>query len=547
MDDVKSDSGSQWVPLSGSMRQLLPASTPIGPADLGATVALTIKVRSRGDLAQLDDAVKKISAQPMSERTYLTRDDLASKYGANPADLDQVEQYANKHHLRVVERDEATRRVVLKGTLRDALSAFHADVQMYQHATGPYRGRRGEIFLPQELQSIVTGVFGFDTHPKHRAPRRLSAASAAGSNLGEFASTFASRYQFPTTSGATRLDGTGQCIALIELGGGYSHNDLKIFFSEAGVPVPKMVAVSVDHGVNQPTPQGEADGEVMLDIEVAGVAAPGARLAVYFAPNTDSGFQDAIRAAVHDNARKPGVVSISWGEPDDFLTAQAVQSYHEIFTEAAALGVTICAASGDHGVADLDASQWDHKIHVNHPSSDPLVLCCGGTQIDNNVDVVWNDGTPFNTQVFGGGGWVGGGGISPVFAVPDYQAALTLPTSLGIGKKPGRGCPDIAMTAENYRTRVHGVDGPSGGTSAVTPLMAALLARFNQALGKNVGFANPLLYKHANAFTDVTQGTNGVKSTVEGYPASRGWDACTGLGTPIGTTLLQALRGNGAA
>jgi kumamolisin len=440
----------------------------------------------------------------------------------------------------VAERDEATRRVVLKGTLRDALSAFHADVQMYQHASGPYRGRRGEILIPAELKDIVTGIFGFDTHPKHRAPRRLTGTRSAAPSLGEFASTFAARYQFPTSSGSTKLDGTGQCIALIELGGGYSHNDLKIFFSEAGVPMPKVVAVSVDHGVNHPTPQGQADGEVMLDIEVAGAVAPGAKLAVYFAPNSDSGFQDAIRAAVHDNARRPSVVSISWGEPDDFLPAQSVQAYHEIFTEAAALGVTICAASGDHGVADLDALHWDKHIHVNHPASDPLVLCCGGTQIDNNVDVVWNDGTPFDPQVFGGGGWASGGGISPVFAVPDYQKGLAMPPSLS-SPKPGRGCPDIAMTADNYRTRVHGTEGPSGGTSAVTPLMACLVAKLNQALGKNVGFLNPLLYANAQAFGDVTQGTNGIRQTVEGYPATKGWDACTGLGTPIGTALLQAL------
>jgi len=529
----------RWLPLAGSARQLLPQSTPIGPADPDATIALTIKVRSRGDLGDLAAVARQTGETPLSQRTYLTRDELAARYGANPDDLDQVELYANAHHLRVAERDDATRRVVVKGTLRDALSAFHADVQMYQHASGPYRGRRGEILIPAALQGIVTGIFGFDTHPKHRAPRRLSTTGAAA-NLGEFASTFATRYQFPTAAGSTTLDGTGQCIALIELGGGYSHNDLKLFFAEAGVAMPKVVAVSVDHGVNHPTRNGDADGEVMLDIEVAGVAAPGAKLAVYFAPNSDSGFQDAIRRAVHDKSRKPAVVSISWGEPDDFLTQQSLDSYHEIFDAAAVLGVTICAASGDHGVADLDALHWDRKIHVNHPSSDPMVLCCGGTQINGKADVVWNDGTPFDAQVFGGGGWVGGGGISPMFAVPDYQKALKLPTSLG-GGGPGRGCPDIAMTADNYRTRVHGVDGPSGGTSAVTPLMAALVVRLNQALGKNLGFANPLLYAHPQAFTDVTSGTNGIQKTVEGYPATKGWDACTGLGTPIGTALLQAL------
>ncbi|WER50527.1 S53 family peptidase [Cupriavidus sp. WKF15] len=539
MANAPSGPAAQWVLLKGSTRQLLPNSVPVGAADLNQIIALTVKVRSRGNLAELAEEIKKISAQPLKERTYMSREDLARTYGANADDLDKVELYANKHHLRVAERDEGTRRVVLKGTLRDALSAFRADVQMYQHASGVYRGRRGEILLPAELKDLVTGIFGFDTRPKHRAPRRsMPTSSAAATSLGEFASVFADRYKFPTTSGSTKLDGAGQCIALIELGGGYSHNDLKIFFSDAGVPMPEVVAVSVDHGVNHPTPHGQADGEVMLDIEVAGVAAPGAKLAVYFAPNSDSGFQDAIRAAVHDNARTPSVVSISWGEPDDFLTQQSIEAYSEIFAAAAVLGVTVCAASGDHGVADLDAAHWDKGIHVNHPASDPMVLCCGGTQIDSNVDVVWNDGTRFDVQVFGGGGWAGGGGISTVFGVPDYQTGLKI-----LGKPiAGRGCPDIAMTADNYRTRVQGLDAPSGGTSAVTPLAACLIAKLNQAYGKNLGFVNPKLYQNPQAFTDVKVGTNGIKQTIEGYPATVGWDACTGLGTPIGSTLLQVLQ-----
>jgi kumamolisin len=98
------------------------------------------------------------------------------------------------------------------------------------------------------------------------------------------------------------------------------------------------------------------------------------------------------------------------------------------------------------------------------------------------------------------------------------------------------------MTADNYRTRVHGQDQPSGGTSAVTPLMACLVARLNQAIGRNLGFVNPLLYANPQAFIDVTLGTNGIARTVEGYPATKGWDACTGLGTPIGTALLEALN-----
>jgi kumamolisin len=209
------------------------------------------------------------------------------------------------------------------------------------------------------------------------------------------------------------------------------------------------------------------------------------------------------------------------------------------------MGITVCTASGDHGTADLDAGHWDGAIHVDHPSCDDLVLGCGGTQInDKNQDVVWNDGTPFNVSVQGGGGWASGGGISQIFDVPPYQQGLTLPATLDeASKKKGRGVPDIAMSAVNYFVRVDSAEGASGGTSAVAPLMAALVARLNQAKKKNVGFLNPFLYENVakGVVHDVTHGTNEINHTVKGYRAVKGWDPCTGLGTPDGMAILANL------
>jgi len=209
-----------------------------------------------------------------------------------------------------------------------------------------------------------------------------------------------------------------------------------------------------------------------------------------------------------------------------------------VFVAAAAMGITICVAAGDHGTADLDGQHWDGKVHVDHPSVDDLVLSCGGTQIDSHdKDVVWNDGTPLQ-----GGGWATGGGISEMFKVPAYQQNANLPVSIATAK-PGRGVPDIAMSATNYFTRVDRSEGASGGTSAVAPLMAALIALLNQAKQKNVGFLNPFLYANVGkgVVHDVTSGTNGLKNTIKGYNAGPGWDACTGLGTPDGIAILNNL------
>jgi len=534
-----------YVPLPGSRRALLPNSRPAGPVNPKEIASVTVRVRSSGELETLAHRVYDEASKPLAERTYLTHEELARVHGASQDDLDRIEHFAQEHDLTVVHRNAAERSIVLKGALGDLLAAFHADVQMYHHAAGTYRGRTGEITVPQELSGIVTGVFGFDTRPKHRAPHRMKsvAASGPGGANGVAATEFATRYKFPAAANGTTLDGTGQTIAIIELGGGYRRSDLKAFFKEIGKPAPAVSSISVDHAGNAPTTPDSDDGEVMLDIEVAGAVAPKAKIAVYFAPNNgDKGFIDAISAAVHDTERRPGVISISWGGPELSTDQQGVKAYHELFAAAGALGITVCVASGDHGTADMDAGRWDGKIHVDHPACDDLVLGCGGTQIDGGKDVVWNDGTPFDPNLQGGGGWASGGGISEVFPVPAYQAGSKLPASLDSGK-PGRGVPDVAMSATNYFTRVDRAEGASGGTSAVAPLMAALVALLNQAKKKNVGFLNPFLYANVSKglVHDVTEGTNAIKGTIKGYKAGPGWDACTGLGTPDGTEILKNL------
>lgn len=534
-----------YISLPGSAYAPLPKSRPAGPADRSAVASVTVRVRSAGNVKELEKRAYAESRKPLSERVYMSRADLAASHGADPRDLQLVEDYAQKHDLVVVHRSAAERSIVLKGSLGDLLNAFPAQVEMYHHASGTYRGRRGEISIPGELEGVITGIFGFDTRRKHRSPHRskLISMSGPGGDNGVAATEFAQRYNFPAQFNGQKLDGSGQTIAIVELGGGYRASDLSAYFQEIGATQPNVSSISVDHAGNQPSTPDSDDGEVMLDIEVAGAVAPGARIAVYFAPNGgNQGFIDAISAAVHDSERHPDVISISWGSPESSLDQQSIDAFHEMFVAAANAGITVCVASGDHGTADLDAQHWDGQINVDHPPSDDMVMGCGGTQVNGQgQDVVWNDGTKFDVNTPDGGGWTSGGGISQVFAVPSYQQNAKLPGSIANGKA-GRGVPDIAMSATNYFVRVDSSEGASGGTSAVAPLMSALVALLNQAKQKNVGFLNPFLYANAEKVChDVTQGTNAITGTVKGYAAGPGWDACTGLGTPDGTAILNNL------
>ncbi|MGA2602410.1 MAG: S53 family peptidase, partial [Bryobacteraceae bacterium] len=334
-------------------------------------------------------------------------------------------------------------------------------------------------------------------------------------------------YQFPLD-----VDGTGQTVGILELGGGYHPVDLKNYFSSMKINEPTVVAVSVDKGKNKPTNPNSADGEVLLDIEVAGSVAPGAKIVVYFAPNTDQGFQDALTTAIHDSTNNPSVISISWGGPESTWTAQAMTAFDSAAQDAGAMGVTICAASGDNGSSD---GVTDGANHVDFPASSPNILACGGTTLQSangaiTSETVWNDGAQ---------GGAGGGGYSNQFPLPAYQASDNIkPPSGG-----GRGVPDVCGDADpetGYQVLVDGKSLVIGGTSAVAPLWSGLIALLNQKLGKSVGFLQPVLYglpQTADAFNDITQGSNGA------FSAGPGWDPTTGLGSPSGENLLTALSG----
>ena len=528
------------VALAGTERKPLAGAKPLGAPDPQQRLSVTVLVRSRQPLSVRQPALRALLTAPLAQRRYLSRGDLAARHGADPADLDRVEAFAHQHELTVVHRSAAERRMVLSGTLATLTRAFGVRLQRVSFQGREHRMRRGPVQVPVALAGIIEDVKGFDDRPQaspHFRRQATRPAPAQGKGVRPRAGTTATAfspvevarlYDFPAPA-----DGSGQCIALIELGGGYKTADLQTFFKGLGLPVPPVAAVSVDGGAN--TPGSDADGEVMLDIEVAGAVAPKARIAVYFAPNTDQGFIDAIKTAVHDTVRKPSVVSISWGGPEESYTAQSLKNYDAVFQEAAALGVTILVASGDNGSADVNPP--DKKKRVDFPSASPLVLSCGGTRLEANAgktavaaESVWNDGAQ---------GGASGGGVSTKYPLPVWQKAAKVPR---LGGKTGRGVPDVAGDADpetGYEVRVDGQDQVIGGTSAVAPLWAALVARCNQQLGTPAGFLNALLYTDAAArasLRDVTSGNN------VGYQAGPGWDACTGLGSPDGAALLAALK-----
>jgi kumamolisin len=516
--------------IPGSERQPVRGARLLHDSHPDQTIEVSVRLRSKSESKR--DELKSALVKP--DFHHMSRADFEGTYGADAADLEKIKQFAEEYslHVRETGTELARRTVMLSGTVSQLQKAFNIQLKEYSHPKGNFRGRTGAISVPSEYADIIKGVFGLDNRQQaephfRRVSKSLGIKAHAASGAHD-PNQVAQIYNYPAG------DGTGQCIGLIELGGGFQLSDITTYFDSLNIKPPQVISVSVDGGSNSPSTPDSADGEVMLDIEVVGAVAPAAKIVVYFAPNTDQGFLDAITTAVHDNANQPSVISISWGSAESNWTSQALTNFDEAFQSAGAMGVTICVASGDNGSSD---GVSDGSNHVDFPASSSFALGCGGTTLQASSGKIVSE-TVWNDQPSGG---AGGGGVSNVFPLPSYQNGFNVPKATASGG--GRGVPDVSGDADpntGYNVLVDGENAVFGGTSAVAPLWAGLVARINQTMGKPIGFLNPLIYVQpveASGFHDITQGNNGS------FQAAKGWDACTGLGSPNGAQLLTVLNG----
>jgi kumamolisin len=505
------------VSLPRSERKAPHNATDQGPTSPQQIVSVSLIVRRKNAL----------SLHALGGR-HVSRAEFNETYAGNPADFEKLRQFAHQHALSVDESASSLprRTIVLRGTAQAMEKAFGVELHDFERDGKKFHAFTGTVSLPEDHAPLVEAVLGLDARPvakPHIRRRREITHGAVTPNVANTSYSpvqVAQFYNFPST-----VNGSGETIAIIELGGGYNPDDLTNYFSGLGLTPPTVVPVSVDGGANAPSTPDSADGEVCLDIEVAGAIAFGAKIAVYFTPNTDQGFIDAITTAVHDTTNNPSVISISWGGPESSWTQSALTALDNACASAGALGITITVAAGDDGSSD---GVSDGSNNVDFPASSPHVLACGGTRLvasgsTINSETVWNDGA---------NGGATGGGFSVDFPVPTWQTGV-IPAS-----SSGRGVPDVAGDASpttGYNVLVDGQSEVVGGTSAVAPLWAALIALVNQMKGGPVGFVNPTLYQAASAFNDITSGNNGS------FSAGPGWDACTGLGSPNGSLIATAL------
>ena len=551
------DTPRNYIRLAGSERRPGPTARLLGPAEDTETLTVTVMIRRRPDGPPVPDASYYLNTPP-SQRRRLSQEDFAAKYGADPADVEKVVDFAQSHGLVVTETNLARRTVVVSGTVAQFNEAFAVELGRYEYevvqgrgqvrSTETYRGRDGFIYIPRALNGIIVGVFGLDNR---RISKRASADPPNTTTISVPEVT--QLYNFPANFAA------GQTIAILSEDG-YAVADLHQF--NTTLPPTYSVPDPIDITVKGPGNLGyDPQGETTQDISIAGAAARGAAIAVYFTTYDQAGWVDLLLRVIHPQAGDPicSVLSTSFyvsnGDDAAELAIDGVSTgwldaFSAALQDAAIQDVTFCTVSGDYGVnmSAYNGAPSDGKQHVVYPGSDPWALCCGGTTIGDVVgnsfdEYVWND--PATGQLWG----ATGGGVSDFFNfLPSYQVNAGVPVSLKDGHV-GRGVPDVAANASlnsGYQIIIGGSPAVGNGTSAAAPLWAGLIALINAALDENIGFVNPVLYAlGSSAFRDIvappgplTNGDGGVP----GYPAGPGWDACTGWGSPNGVALLQALK-----
>jgi kumamolisin len=522
----------------------------LNPTSDHETVTVTMILRRRpGGLKTR--GLEDFAARSGAAHAASTHAKYASDHGADPKELEQVAAFAQSHGLNVVESNQGRRSVVVSGTVAAINKAFDVTLQDYDSPRGKYHGHEGSVGLPHALADIVEAVSGLDNRQvpaRHYAAQHRPAGSLDPPNTKPLTPLqVAQLYSFPAGSGA------GQTIGIYEMqtqegSAGYTAQDLALTMRAmgGGLAPPTPIDVAVD-GVGN---AGVSDGETVLDITVSSAIAQGAKIAVYFTGGTTQNILHTLQRMVHPGSGDPvpTVISISygWGPDDENLDSFSPTEYTQIdqlFQDAANLGITVLVSSGDSGALIESKKQ----AQASFPASDPWVLACGGTTIGNVngssfTEYVWND-------TWQGGSGATGGGVSARYPVPGYQSSVEVPKRNGTGTS-GRGLPDIAGNASvnsGYPLYLAGQPaGPIGGTSAVAPLYAGLVAVMNGNLGFPVGFINPTLYTiSASAFHGVSGPPGPANNSFDGttgYPASASWNACTGLGSVNGAALQNSLK-----
>jgi uncharacterized repeat protein (TIGR01451 family) len=508
------------------------------PANTNLTLAIGLPLRNTDALTNLLRQLYDPSST--NYHRYLTPDEFTAQFGPTEQDYQKVIDFANANGLTVVRKHGNRVLLDVSGKVSDIEKAFHVTLRTYHHPT-----ENRDFFAPDVEPSVdsslpMLNVSGLDNYAQprpalHKMPVP-NVNSGLGSGLG--GSYIGGDFRKAYVPGSS-LNGSGQTVGLVQFDSGFYQSDITAYEIQAGLPTDIVVQpVLLDGYGGGP---GTANDEVSLDIEMVISMAPGISKVLVFEGDLPD---DILNAMASSNQVKQ--LSASWGYPIDQTTEQIYQQF-------AAQGQSFFNASGD-------GDAWLTGGILYNSCDNPHITIVGGTTLSTTgtngpwaSETVWNSGflgqNPWNVD----GYWGSSGGISTSYAIPSWQTNINMTANMG--STTFRNVPDVALTADNvFIIYGGGLEGISGGTSAASPLWAGFTALVNQQAvangNRSVGFLNPALYAiaqsaiYTNCFHDITTGNNTWDQSPNLFFAVPGYDLCTGLGTPAGINLINALAGN---
>lgn len=490
--------------------------------------------------AEIQARLQDPAAEPVASAA-----DLHRLFRPDPAVVVRLASYLEDHGLEVAPPRAEGLYLDFAGPVARVTAALRCTFAERQVEGRHVYLNREEPQVPVWALDAVGAIVGLENRagarPAHRYPR--PEADLPNGGRGYFPRDLRTAYRFPA-----HLDGAGQTIALLEFGSGFSAQDIEAFWRAHGVPVRPVAFVSVDGTPNSGGGQA-VDVECTLDVEWAGALAPAANLVVYEAnPGADDASWAramllALEAVATDEVHRPAVVSISYGDAESRIPRRALWAWDLAAQRAAARGISVLAASGDMGAYGVRGIAWPYP-HVDAPASLPHVWAVGGTTLRLAPDGSRLSETGWSDTNDNG---ASGGGVSLVFPPPAWQAPARVPPNPE--GRAGRGVPDGALVADpdtGVAIVFGGEPGVIGGTSASTPMWAALVALANQARAARgvgpLGLLGPRLYPLGGSpvFHDILEGTNRIDG-IPGYDCGPGWDAVTGWGSVDATAFVDRL------
>ncbi len=573
------------VRLSGHMHPLARAEFDRGPVDPSMPLE-SLNLTLKPSASQQEGLNQLLAAQqdPSSPdyHRWLTPEEYADRFGANPDDINKVTQWLEQRGFHVTAVARARNWISFSGTAGQVASAFGAEIHRYQVNSQTHFANAAEPSIPEAFSVIVQGIRGlsdFRMKPllKPRtslvAPQQPAYTSSTSGNHYLSPDDFATIYDLKPLYNAG-VNGAGQKLVVagqtqINL------SDIEQFRTRFNLPAndPQIMLVpnTRDPGISS-TDLPEAD----LDLELSGAAAPNASITFLYSDDVMNAAQYAI-----DQNLAP-VLSISYGSCEIETTTSDAQTFRSWAQQGNSEGITWVAASGDSGGADCIApgDNTDGGPSVDVPASIPEVTGLGGTEFNeglgqfwsttNNInggsvlsyipEMAWNDSSPNNPAA-------GGGGASVIFLKPSWQ------TGAGVPKDNARDVPDLSLSAspehDGFMIYSSGQLQIYGGTSVASPSFAGIATLLNQYLVLNgvqsspgLGNMNPKLYALAQtapgAFHDITAGNNIVTVTCGprsqnctsgpfGFAAGPGYDLATGLGSLDANVLFTAWSGKSSS